>query len=364
MGEVVAEKIVERVKKANCANLRLFTFGVGEDLNTKLLDILAEENHGVREYVATGEDIEIKVSSFFEKVSSPVLSNIKVQFPSSDKLRITEVYPREFSDLFKGATVTMLGRYQGTGDQAIRLTGLLAGKAQEFVFEVSFPDENKENDMIPRLWANRKVGFLLDQIRLHGEDPELKKEVVALAKRFGIVTPYTSYLVVEDNIQTNQLRREVFQPGDVQAPRSAPSAFAPQEDSERGAMREKAAGMKDESGKRAVEASKEFKSMQEGESLDTVDKKRDSAPGKSKGGRSKGEMRTIGDKTFYLENGAWYDSESRTPEASKLNKVRIKYLSSEYLALLKDEPDMCKFLSLGARLVLVWKNQVYEIYQS
>jgi Ca-activated chloride channel family protein len=359
IGVTQPEEILANVKKINAQNLRLFTFGVGEDLNTKLLDLLAEENHGVREYVATGEDIEIKVSSFFEKVSSPVLSNLRIQFPSSESLRTTEVYPREFPDLFKGATVTLLGRYTGTGDQAIRLTGLLSGKNQEFVFEVVFPEEKTENDMVPRLWAVRKVGFLLDQIRLHGEESELKKEVVMLAKKFGIVTPYTSYLVVEDNIQTQNIRRDVMRPQDrpqnVPAP---PSAFAPNEERSGNAFDKEAAprAMKAESGEKSVQASQEFKKMKEAEAVDEDDR------GKDKGRAGKADMRKVADKTFYLQNGVWYDSEYHTVKIDKMAKVRIQYLSNDYFKLLKEEAEIGKFLAVGTKLVLIWKNKIFEIY--
>ena len=359
IGMTEPEEILAKIKTSNATNLRLFTFGVGEDLNTKLLDLLAEENRGVREYVATGEDIEIKVSSFFDKVASPVLSNVKIQFPSGDKLRITEIYPREFPDLFKGSTVNMLGRYTGSGDQAIRLTGMLGGKQQEFVFEVSFPEEKDENEMVPRLWAVRKVGFLLDQIRLHGEDQELKKEVVTLAKKFGIVTPYTSYLVVEDSIQVQQpVRRD----GNIPRPSAfSPESVAPQ-DRERSFSESKSA-MKAESGKDAVNTSQDLKKMKEAQAVDADEE--DNTVGKGRPNPAKPqkkELRKIADKTFYLDNGVWYDSELQAPTAAKLTKIRIQYLGDDYLKLLKDAPQVGKFFSLGQKVVFVWNNQIYEVY--
>ena len=58
------------------------------------------------------------------------------------------------------------------------------------------------NDFLPRLWATRKIGYLLTQIRLHGENPESVQAIVDLSVRYGIVTPYTSYLITEDDILT------------------------------------------------------------------------------------------------------------------------------------------------------------------
>lgn len=357
IGLVDAEEILAKVKKANQPNLRLFTFGVGEELNTKLLDRLAEENRGAHEYVTTGEDIEIKVSSFFDKISAPVVSDIKIQFPSSEKVRITDVYPRQFPDLFKGSYLTLFGRYTGTGDQAIRVKGTIGGKEQEFVFEVPFPEEKRDNDQVPRLWAVRKVGFLLDQIRLHGEDTELKQEVVRLARQFGIVTPYTSYLIVEDSVAIPQTaRRGMVPPMPFVEDEENRSPTAPEPPMERAKS-----AMRAESGRDAVAASQELRKMQEASSTEDAD--RVSAPGKDDKARPQtNQIRKIAEKTFYLDKEVWCDSEYYTPSLDKSKKHRIEYLSQDYLNLLRDEPGMGKFLAIGPRVIVIWKSWIYEIY--
>ena len=68
---------------------------------------------------------------------------------------------------------------------------------------MSFPEEASGNEFIPRLWATRRVGYLLDEIRLHGENAELRDEVTDLARKYSIVTPYTAYLILEDETQRN-----------------------------------------------------------------------------------------------------------------------------------------------------------------
>lgn len=370
IGVTEPDDIIARVQKAKCPNLRLFTFGIGERINTKLLDRLAEANRGTREYVSSDEDIEFKVSNFFDKVSSPVLSDIKIHFPSSSELRVDSVYPRSFSDLFKGAQITLLGRYKGSGDQAIRVTGVMGGKEREFVYEMSFPAENKSNEQIPRLWAVRKVGFLLDQIRLNGEDAELKSEVVYLAKRFGIVTPYTSYLVVEDAAPVPTTVRPLISDagprgifpgsdratgGGAPAPpaTTAPAPFANREF--RGARSE----MQQSSGESAIKTSKRIRNMRD---ADVVDGWADDE-GESPGSPARGQMRTIDEKTFYLDGEVWYDSQFYLVDAQKMEKVKVRFMSDEYLELLRDTPEMGRFLAIGSQVVLVWNDRIYEIYQ-
>ncbi|WP_372369345.1 VIT domain-containing protein [Candidatus Uabimicrobium sp. HlEnr_7] len=348
IGVTNPEQIIKKVQKASLKNLRLFSFGIGDQLNAKLLDRLAEENKGTREYVSAKEDIEIKISSFVDKVSSPVLSNVKVKFPSSEEIRITEVYPREIPDLFKGSPLTLLGRFSGKGDQVIKVTGMVNGKEQEFVYEVSFPEQNIENEHVPRLWAVRKVGFLLDQIRLHGENDELKKEVVRLAKKFGIVTPYTSYLVVEDDPQPVANNRPV-PPSVWDEVRRQGAGSANNEDDDFSSAEE---AMDTESGESAVTASKEIQKMKKADSI---------YENKKTNTQIQNKIRKVGFKTFYLSSGTWYDSEAMSKKSQKLTVEKITYLSDAYFALLKKHPKMAKYLAIAKNLSLEWEGTIYEI---
>src|SRR5207248_4089430 len=100
--------------------------------------------------------------------------------------------------LFKGEMLVAFGRYTGKGPGAVKVTGTINGEKKEFATDVNFAENDTANAYIPRLWATRRVGWLLDEIRMHGESPELKDEVTRLARRWGIVTPYTAYLIMED----------------------------------------------------------------------------------------------------------------------------------------------------------------------
>ncbi len=197
IGETNAERILKNAQARNTANTRIFTFGVGDDVNATLLDRLAEGSRALSTYVRESEDIEHKVSSLYAKISNPVLTNLKLAVGPDVKL--SEVYPPELPDLFHGSQLVVLGRYSGQGHVAVKLTGRVGKEPREFVYEVTFPEKtNDERAFVEDLWARRKVGYLLDQIRVNGEKKELVDEVVALAKRYGITTPYTSYLIVPD----------------------------------------------------------------------------------------------------------------------------------------------------------------------
>jgi len=197
IGETEPDVILKHVADKNTANTRIFTFGVGDDVNATLLDQLADRSRALSTYVRPAEDIEAKVSGLYGKISHPVLANLKLA--AGKNIQLLEVYPPELPDLFHGGQVVVLGRYRGQGPAALTLSGLVGKEKKEYVYETTFAQKtDDERSFVEDLWARRKVGYLLDQIRANGEKKELVDEVVSLAKHYGIATPYTSYLIVPD----------------------------------------------------------------------------------------------------------------------------------------------------------------------
>jgi Ca-activated chloride channel homolog len=199
VGETGVDKLVRGISDANDEGkrkaARVFTFGVGDEVNAALLDRLTRDNGGAPEYVRPKEDIELKVSSLYAKISHPVLTDIEMKIDGVDTY---DVFPAKLGDLFCGTELRILGRYDGEGDGKVVVTGGSAKGEQRFTYDVGLPRREEGYGFIPRLWAIRKVGYLLDEIRRKGENRELKDEVVELAMEYGIVTPYTSFLVQED----------------------------------------------------------------------------------------------------------------------------------------------------------------------
>jgi Ca-activated chloride channel family protein len=197
IGETEPDKILKNTLAKNTANTRIFTFGVGDDVNATMLDQLADKTRALSTYVRPAEDIENKVSGLYGKISNPVLTNLKLS--ATNGIKFSEVYPPELPDLFHGNQLVVLGRYSGHGPAAVKLSGRVGMESKDFVYELTFPDKTgEERAFVEQLWARRKVGYLLDQIRANGEKKELVQEVIALAKKYGITTPYTSYLIVPD----------------------------------------------------------------------------------------------------------------------------------------------------------------------
>ena len=186
VGNTNIDQIISNTTKLNENRARLFVFGVGYDVNAHLLDRLSQDNGGMSEYVLPNEDIEVKVSRLAMKISRPALTDIKLKFADA---KVEYVYPDPLPDLFFGSEILIAGRYEGGGNDQAVITGKMAGKDVSYEFPVSFNRDSQENDFIPLLWANRRIAYLLQQIRLHGSSKELLAEVIELSKKYGAVLP-------------------------------------------------------------------------------------------------------------------------------------------------------------------------------
>jgi Ca-activated chloride channel family protein len=341
--------ILKKVRENNSQRNRIFTYGVGYDVNTHLLDALAEESKAASAYIEPQEDLEVIVSSFFDKIDSPVLSNIELKIEGAGAY---DLFPKELPDLFKGSQLLLLGQYRNPEKAELVLTGMVNGEEESYRYGVDFPQTDLANDFLPRIWASRKIGYLLDQIRLHGEDRELKEEVIELAKKFGIVTPYTSYLVTEDeeiNVHRRQGWRMPFR--DLSAT-PAESAGHPRSTQRKAADEMYRLGTEEapapalppgftetKEGEVAVRVSKDVENLKQQIVVsDAISR----------------EIRYLGTKTFYFINQVWIDSEY--VEGKKT--VKIAYGSEAYFKLLDAKPEVGKYLSLGEKVILCWNDQL------
>lgn len=352
-------EILRNVTRKTADGTRLFAFGVGYDVNSDFLDLLAEQNRGAREYVLPGEDLEIKLSSFYRKVADPVLADVELSFGG---LRVYDLYPQKLGDLFAGGELVVAGRYSGDGLKAVELRGIRAGKGAKFVEETNFPSLNKDHDFLPRLWATRKIGFLLDQIRLHGEDKELKDTVIDLATRYGIVTPYTAYLVTEPGSVAEHLRpqaermaRALQDAGDeafdevvrAEAPTALRAAPKAGEIAADGAMRQA-----------RLRSSGAIQQQQQSKEADVQSYQR-SRTFRDRDGRMQVQapVRHVGRRAFYQVGAQWVES---TFNEKKQQTHPVKLYSEEYYELLRQHPDLAECFALGEDVTVVLGEAAYR----
>jgi Ca-activated chloride channel homolog len=194
IGETDPERIADTAERAR-GQFRVFSFGIGYDVNTFLLDRLTERARGATEYVGRGASIETAVGSLTAKIASPVLTDVAL---SGDGVELYDLQPGRLPDLFSGDEMVVLGRYRNTGRGPWGATVTGHRASRELHFATRAPaDAPAATDYVAHLWAARKAGALGREIRLHGQNPEVMRELKELALRYGILTEYTAYLVQE-----------------------------------------------------------------------------------------------------------------------------------------------------------------------
>jgi Ca-activated chloride channel family protein len=378
IGTTDEETILSNVKKRGQGRTRIFSFGIGTDVNTHLLDRIAEDTRAVSQYVLPEEDIEVKVSNFFAKIKEPALANPTLQFTGD--IRATKLYPSPLPDLFKGEQLVLVGRYSGHGSSAMVLEGSVNGTTRKFTYEGNFPSESTENEFIPRLWATRRVGHLMDEIRLHGENSELRDEVTELARKYSIVTPYTAYLIMEDETRRSvpapmQTFRQLWD--DKAAYSAAGEAFSKfkTESSGDSAVVDALAGSALTHAENApagntlnLEQNAAFRrryglaggapaaSGRVNSSLATA-----APPAAERVTQYTQQSQFVNGKSFYQNSNQWLDAAVAKNQDAK--KVRIQFASAEYFDLLAKNAKAAQWLALGQNVQFVMDHTIYDIYE-
>jgi Ca-activated chloride channel family protein len=362
--------ILEHTRKANTAGARLFTFGVGYEPNVRLLDRLAAENSGRSEYVRPKEPIEPKVSSLYRKIKNPMMTDVSIAL---EGVRLKDMYPRELGDLFEGDQIVAFGRYDcrdaanlptaagGARRTTLVIKGLYKDSRRTFEHNVTFPANGKDMRyaFVEKIWAVRRVGYLLDEIQLHGRSKEVIDELIRLSKTYGIMTPYTSFLADE--------RTHLARPSDVRAKAAGLAAdlaeAASGEEAQRAAVARKEMAMEDKAvpagvpangGKGAPDSVVMYgntaREAYEQEKVEYV-----------------AGIRTVGNVSLYRRGRAWVAAEL-TDMDMKTGAARIKTItrySKEYFDLVRhntvSENQVMASQQADEELVVELRGQIYHI---
>ena len=347
-GEILAD-----VNKAGDA--RIFSFGIGSDVNTQLLDQIAEGTRAFSQYVLENEDLEVKVSNFYTRIKEPVLTNVRLEF--GGEVRTSKLYPAQLPDFFKGDQLVLTGRYSGSGEVEAKLTGMANGREQTFTYKVKFDDSS--NDYVARLWATRRVGFLLDEIRIHGETAELRDEATDLARRYGIVTPYTAYLIVEDEDRRRvPMADRSMQSMSADAPARAEVSKAWDGFKEKKDGADAVANARSQNAFKFAEQSGASIDYGAAESLRGFALNAPSAPAESdRLTQYTRQSKFVNGRAFFQNGKQWLDANAQN--ATK--RQRVQFNSEAYFDLLKQHPEAAPWMALGQSVVLALDDTVYEI---
>ncbi|HEV8606131.1 MAG TPA: VIT domain-containing protein [Tepidisphaeraceae bacterium] len=334
-GEKREAAIAENARAANKSHLRLFAFGVGFDVNARLLDRLSTENSGTSEYVKPNQDIEASVAKFYGRMTAPVMTDIHLALANID---VNRLYPQILPDLFAGGQIIAVGRYRTAGPTTIHLSGRIGDQAQTFEFPATLaaPNSDETYAFVEKLWATRRVGDIINELDLKGKNQELLDELVRLSTKHGILTPYTAFLADE---RTNlnapaanavRLREEVFE-------------------KEEGLARAT-------SGEAGVELRLAKKQLQE---------QRFALGGTQGWNDAKGVYhveygcQVVGNKALFKRSGRWTDP-TVTPDDEK-KAEQVEQFSDKYFELAKTNQNLRRYLALPEGCMVRDGAKVYQI---
>ncbi len=365
VGERSETAIRASVKQANAANRRLFTFGVGFDVNSPLLSALAASTRASSTFVTPDENVEVKVSQLFRRLSGPILAAPKVTIidaatgnPTTTMVRDMQPTAAEMPDVFDGEQLMVCAQYTGGQKFKVRIDGEYLGKPHTFEYEVDPASASVQNAYVPRMWASRRIATLVEAIRNDYTDKqidpksdprakELIDEIVALSTRFGILTEYTAFLATEPTValrSVDELR--------VHATAGLENA------------------RRDRGGADAVK--------QEGKLADMKGQSQTSAPASpgmtggnnvqyryvvAQGGRSLereelSNVNQVQDRTFFSRKGRWVEGANITSENEA--PQRTVTIGTDEYASLADEllaANLGGLLALDGDVYFIWKGQ-------
>ncbi len=379
VGEMNEMKLAEIAKNANQYGARIFAFGVGFDVNSRLLDRFARDGRGQTEFVKPDENIEERVARLYHRIASPVLTDVSFSFKNkgsdASSYGTNRIYPSGVFDLFTGEQLVVVGRYSKPGDVEIVVKGLVGEAAKEFKFDGNFVANSTDRTLgfIPRLWAMRRIGEILDQLDLKGQNKELVDELVQLSTKYGILTPYTSFLADENTVLTDRASnvrvtesnthylgryegesgvRQRAAKGKFQAAMQADSSSLQTDvqDAELAMALPAASSSMGAAGRRPV--SGPFGSPGAttglGGGVNAY-----SAPAKQAVESRQDNVQTINNRAFFQKGGVWIDSTLTEAQQKPENIVTVKQFSEEYFMLIeKYGNELSPYLALeGTQLV-------------
>jgi Ca-activated chloride channel family protein len=295
----------------------IFAFGVGFDVDTILLDTLTQQHHGVTQFVVPGEEIDAAMRSLSEKVASPVMTAVQLEI---DGVNAFDLHPTPLPDIFSGGQLVVAGRYEGSGEATVTLSGRLRGETVEITYDDVVFTADVGEESVARLWATRKIGALLRDIRIDGPNEETIEQIVRISIRHGIVTPYTSYLVTEPAPFGDEAMEDIAR----SATQSA-TTFAASGEAAVGAA-DAAANL---SATDVVEGSSEYSDV----------------------------VVTAGGRTFRLAAGTWVD----TTYDPDMETRRIAFGSDDHFAVAGSNPTVAASLAVGANVIVVVDGIAYSI---
>ncbi len=195
MTEQGEQETLTEMIRSRPASATVFCIGVGNDVNRPLLEQLAGDAGGLTSFISRDDNMQRQARAFRRKLMHPVASNLRITFDGGS---VYDVEPAKLPNLYHGLPVRLYARYRGDGTVKVTLTANVAGKQTTQTGEIHLPGQESGNPEIDRMWALQKVTRLLRQAGGQSGGPTVE-EIIRLGEAYSIVTPHTSFIVLEND---------------------------------------------------------------------------------------------------------------------------------------------------------------------
>lgn len=317
-------------------NARVFSVGMGADVNVSLIEQLALEGRGTAHFVRPDESVERAVELLATRLRQPLLTDVRVTIDG--EVRLSRVYPNGPQDIFAGQDLVLLGRYDGSGTANVIVSGNAAGRAVRWSSQRVFSRDERDNAFVPRLWATQRIGWLSAEKRRNGGSSEIDDEIRMLGERFGIPTEFTSYLVLEPGMVAGNVMRDSSRVRRTVAGGVAGGRVS------RGEAAAPAPAIQFEAARTAAEqrGAKSIAAADAAVGMDAV-----SVTG----------TRRVGPRVFQRDDERWIDSRMK----SDLRVYKVQAYSPTYFALIEKLPELKEAFAIGDRVVVAGRSVAIEV---
>lgn len=314
---------------------RVFTFGLGADLNVGLIEQLAVEGRGTAHFVRPDENVERVVELVATRLRTPLITDVRISIDGDD-VRLSRMYPTGPLDVFAGQDLVVLARYDGSGSANVVVQGRAGGRNLRWSTLRNFPREERENAFVPRLWATQRIGWLAAEKRRNGGSSEIDDEIRRLGERFGIPTEFTSYLVLEPGMvaQRRDARPQPMQLDNVVTTGAASGAAAPSAPVQQ------------------FEAARASSEQRQAKSVAGAD------IALSRGSAS-AELKRAGSRILKKDGDRWVDLRMK----DGLRVYKVKAYSRSYFTLLERIHELREAFAVGDKVLVAGKSVAIEVVE-
>lgn len=397
-GETNEMKLAQLARVQN-NGARFFSFGLGYDVNSRLLDRFVRDGRGQGEYVKPNENVEERVAALYNRVEAPIFTDVEFAFELKEDSKAqyftNQVYPEGKIDVYAGEQLVVVGRYAKSGAIAIKANGKVDGNDVAFSFEGTLANDSSDSTyaFVERLWATRRVGEIVDRLDLDGANDELLNELLELSKKHGIMTPYTAFLA-DDSVALDataeNARRAAGNFKLLASQTSNMSGFAQRsmKQSFRGAANLAAeSAVADEMAMAAAPASstatrrlatggaalgRSFALPRAENSartfaapappLRSTGDFEDSETAEVTSAKRRDVVRTIGGKTFYFKEGRWVDATLDKESQTGREPIVVEQFSDAYFELVgKLGREFAQYLAFEEPSTFLFDEEIYQI---